>query len=291
MIESRYLDVDGVHTHYLEGGSGRDVVLLHSGEFGAAAEISWEHNLTALAERFHVVAPDWLGFGRTDKIRDFVDGRARLLAHMRRFLSLIGIDEADFIGNSMAAGMIMRAASTDPPFLPIRRIVLASGGGFTPANEARAALHEYDCTFVGMQRLLAALFHSPKWPADATYVQRRLTMSTLPGAWECTASARFGSPIRPPRSVHGQPDTIEYEKIPFPTLVIAGANDKLRLPGYGDEIVERLPDAELAVFDECGHCPNIEQAARFNDVVIAFLSRDESNSMLPDKDRVTREGA
>lgn len=273
MIESRYLDVDGIRTHYLEGGTGRTVVLLHSGEFGAAAEISWEYNLAALAEHFHVVAPDWLGFGRTDKIRDFVDGRARLHAHMRRFLALMGIDEADFIGNSMAGGMIARAASADPPLFPIRRIVLASGGGFSPANEARAALHEYDCTFAGMQRLLGALFHDPKWPADAAYVERRLAMSTMPGAWECTASARLGSPIRPPRVVHGQPDPVEYEKIPFPTLVIAGGNDKLRLPGYGEEIVRRLPDAQLVVFDECGHCPNIERAARFNEVVTDFLSR------------------
>lgn len=273
MIESRYLDVDGIRTHYLEGGTGRTVVLLHSGEFGAAAEISWEHNLPALAERFHVVAPDWLGFGRTDKVRDFVDGRARLHGHMRRFLSLMGIDEADFIGNSMAGGMIMRAASADPPLFPVRRIVLASGGGFSPANEARSALHEYDCTFAGMQRVLAALFHDPKWPPDAAYVERRLTMSAMPGAWECTASARFASPIRPPRVVHGRPDTIEYEKIRFPTLVIAGANDKLRLPGYGEEIVRRLPEAQLMVFDDCGHCPNIEQAARFNEAAIAFLAR------------------
>ena len=272
MIESRYLDVDGIRTHYLEGGTGQTVVLLHSGEFGAAAEISWEYNLAAFSEYFHVVAPDWLGFGRTDKIRDFVDGRARLQAHLSRFLSLMGIDEADFIGNSMAAGMITRAASTDSPLLPIRRIVLASGGGFSPVNEARAALHEYDCTFAGMQRLLSAMFHDPKWPADVAYVERRLAMSTMPGAWECTASARFGSPIRPPRIVHGQVDAIEYEKIPFPTLVVAGANDKLRLPGYADEIVRRLPKAQLMVFEECGHCPNIEKATQFNEVVVDFLT-------------------
>jgi pimeloyl-ACP methyl ester carboxylesterase len=272
MIESRYLVVDGVRTHYLEGGTGRTIVLLHSGEFGAAAEISWEFNLAALAEHFHVVAPDWLGFGRTDKIRDFVDGRARLQAHLSRFLALMGIDEADFIGNSMAGGMIMRAASSNPPLLRIRRIVLASGGGFSPANEARAALHGYDCTVGGMQRILAALFHDPKWPADEAYVQRRFAMSTMPGAWECTASARFGSPIRPPRLVHGQSDVIEYEKVPFPTLIIAGENDKLRLPGYGEEIARRTPDAQLLVFDKCGHCPNIEQADRFNEAVIAFLA-------------------
>jgi pimeloyl-ACP methyl ester carboxylesterase len=283
IIESHYVEVDGIRTHYLEGGAGPTVVLLHSGEFGAAAEISWEHNLAVLAEYFHVVAPDWLGFGRTDKLRDFVDGRARLYAHMQSFLDAMGIVEADFIGNSFAGGMIAKAAASDPPLFPFRRIILASGGGFTPANEARAALHNYDCTFAAMQRLLAAMFHDAKWAADSHYVQRRLDMSNLPGAWECTAASRIGSPMRAARTGHGQPDTVEYEKIPFPTLVIVGANDKLRLPGYADEMMQRLPNAHLLVFEDCGHCPNIEQAARFNHAVIGFLSGISTETPSPNE--------
>ena len=77
MIESKYVAVDGVNTHYLEAGDpdAPTVALLHSGEFGGCAEISWEFAVPALAEHFHVVAPDWLGFGRTDKVFDFADPR------------------------------------------------------------------------------------------------------------------------------------------------------------------------------------------------------------------------
>jgi len=57
-IHSRYVSVDGIRTHYLEAGDGRPVVLLHSGEFGGCAEISWEFVLPKLAERYHVLAPD-----------------------------------------------------------------------------------------------------------------------------------------------------------------------------------------------------------------------------------------
>ena len=41
-IHSRYVSVDRIRTHYLEAGAGPPVVLFHSGEFGGAAEISWE---------------------------------------------------------------------------------------------------------------------------------------------------------------------------------------------------------------------------------------------------------
>jgi pimeloyl-ACP methyl ester carboxylesterase len=275
---SRYVDVDSVRTHYLEAGAGPVVVLLHSGEFGGCAEISWERNIDELAQHFRVIAPDWLGFGRTDKVHDFVDGRARMVRHMRRFIDVMGIAEADFIGNSMSGGIIARAAVAEPPQFPLRRIVLASGGGFSPDNEHRRALLDYDCSLEGMRRIVGAMFADPKWPRDDDYVRRRHELSLLPGAWECTAAARFRRPTEPVRTQFGQPDMVPYERIRFPTLVIAGADDKLRLPGYANELVERIPDARLVIFERCGHCPNIEQAQRFNATVIDFLNTAGSPS-------------
>ena len=83
---SRYVDVDGVRTHYREAGSSPVVVLLHSGEFGACAELSWEFNIGPLARHFRVIAPDWLGFGQTDKVHDFTHGQARRNALVIDFL-------------------------------------------------------------------------------------------------------------------------------------------------------------------------------------------------------------
>ena len=43
-IKSLFVEVDGINTHYLEAGNkdAPTVALLHSGEFGGCAEISWE---------------------------------------------------------------------------------------------------------------------------------------------------------------------------------------------------------------------------------------------------------
>ena len=76
MREGNYVSVDGVRTHYLEAGiehRGRkpSVVLLASAEYGGAAEMTWEFNIGPLGQHYHVLAPDHLGFGLTDKIHDF----------------------------------------------------------------------------------------------------------------------------------------------------------------------------------------------------------------------------
>ncbi|MBF6571057.1 MAG: alpha/beta hydrolase [Candidatus Binataceae bacterium] len=273
-MRSSIVSVDGIATHYLEAGDGPAVVLLHSGEFGGCAELSWEFNFDALARQFRVIAPDWLGFGRTDKLHDFENFPKRMLAHIRRFVEVMCIEEACFIGNSMGGSYLARAMASAPPMFPARAIVLASGGGFTPFNDARRMLLEYDCTREGVKRMLHALFHDPKWAADETYVDRRHALSLIPGAWECAAAARLKRPdLERKAESFGQPDSTQYELISVPTLIVAGANDKLRMPGYAVELANRIPKAELHVFEDCGHCPNIEQADRFNSTVIDFLKR------------------
>lgn len=273
-IRSRFVDVDGIRTHYLEAGEGPTVVLLHSGEFGGCAEISWEFTVPALAEHFRCVAPDWLGFGRTDKVFDFTGQRDRVYRHMRRFLEVMAIDEADFIGNSMGGSNLARIASLPPVIFPIRSVVLCSGGGYAPETEERKALLAYDGTPEAMSALLKAMLYDPKWGADAAYVAKRQVFATMPGAWECTSAARFKSPVADSKgSGFGQADTNPYENIAFPTLIVAGKEDRLREPGYADELGRRIPDCETHVLEACGHCPNIEMADRFNELAINFLKR------------------
>ncbi len=273
-IRSRFVDVDGIRTHYLEAGEGPTVVALHSGEFGGAAEISWEFTLPALARRFRVVAPDWLGFGRTDKVFDFASGRARVWRHMRRFLEVMAIDEADFIGNSMGGSNLARIAAARPVIFPIRSLVLCSGGGFTPETDQRKTLLAYDGSPDAMAALLHAMLHDRKWGDDPGYVARRQQMATMPGAWECAAAARFKSPVAASKaSGFGGADTTEYEAINVPTLIVAGAEDRLREPGYAEDLGARIPDCEVHVLDNCGHCPNIERADDFNRLAIRFLEK------------------
>src|SRR5262245_11753928 len=114
-VASKFVEVEGMRTHYLEAGSGFPVVLLHSGEFGGCAELSWEFNIEALAKHFRVIAPDWLGFGESAKIFSFDDMMGLRIRHIGALLKMLGISQAHFIGNSMGGGVLARVASMDEP--------------------------------------------------------------------------------------------------------------------------------------------------------------------------------
>jgi len=275
MTEAKYCLVDGVRTHYFEEGLAHkgkrpSVLLLHSAEYGGAAEFSWEFNIAALADRFHVLAPDHLGFGLTDKIFDFNGQFDRRIAHVRRFLEIMDVAEVHVMGSSMSGGMSLAVAARKEPDWPLASLVVCSGGGDAPDNEARRILNTYDGTRDHMRRVVEVMFVDPKWANDESYIQRRTDMANLPGAWEATSAARFKAPFREP-SGRRERDNIDYGAIRVPTLVIAGRLDPLRKPGYANEFTPLIPKARLHVFQRAAHMGNIECAEEFNTRVLRFL--------------------
>ena len=57
-----------------------------------------------------------------------------------------------------------------------------------------------------------------------------------------------------------------------PTLVVHGRHDAIFPLAMAEEIKKGIRGAELAVFEESGHSPGLEEPERFNEVVGAFLT-------------------
>jgi len=53
-------------THYWEVGAGENVLMLHSADPGSGGGWSFAKILEALGRQFRVLAPDIIGFGKTD---------------------------------------------------------------------------------------------------------------------------------------------------------------------------------------------------------------------------------
>lgn len=269
-MRRRVIEVDGLVTSYLEAGDGDPVVLLHGGEFGASAELGWERNIGALATRFRVFAPDQLGFGESAKVIDFVNSRAMRIRHVARFCELLGIASAHFAGNSMGAVNLLVDATSDTPLLRARSLAVICGGGEIRQNHHFEALQQYDATLPAMRNIVEALFYGADYPADEDYVWRRYESSTRPGAWEAVAAARFRRPNAAPfpMSSSARP----YDRITVPTLVVEGGGDKLLPAGWAAEIAGQIAGARSVVVDGAGHCPQIEQSAIVNELLLGFFA-------------------
>ena len=107
---------------------------------------------------------------------------------MRRFVEAMGLESAGFIGNSMGASNLVYIAAELPSLLPIRSIVLASGGGFMPLTPERQTLLAYDGTAAAMRALVKAMMHDPKWAEESRHAAIA-PISSAPTASTISSSA------------------------------------------------------------------------------------------------------
>jgi 2-hydroxymuconate-semialdehyde hydrolase len=279
-MQGKIITVDGIRTHFVEMGTGPSLVLLHSGEFGGCSELCWEFNIEVLARHFHVVAPDWLGYGKTEKLFSFENMRVKRITHITAFLRALDIPRAHFVGNSMGGTMLLEVAAMAEPPWKMDRIVVVCGGGEIPDNDARRVLNSYDGSRDHMRQIVETMFASDHIRKDNNYIDRRHRISLDVGAWECTAAVRFRSPARARQDTPLEPN---YAKIRVPVLIIAGELDSLRRADYGPTLRTRIPGAELHTIKNSGHCPQIDSPDEFNRVVLEFLGVGADNHNFADR--------
>lgn len=255
--------VFGQKIKYLEAGSGPVVVLLHG--LGGNST-NWAFNTPALAQKFRVVVPDQVGFGGSDKplinyhVGTYVD-------FLDKFLSELKVERATLVGHSMGGWVAALYALKYPG--RVERLVLVDAAGFAPPKEfdidALAGLNP--STRAEMKRLAGLVFYNPALKSDAA-VDALLAQRM---------SAGDGYTIqRLAESVHRSDDTLDGKlgAIKQPVLLVWGREDGLTPAAReGERFKRELPSAQMIVFEQCGHFPQVEKAAEFNAAVLKFLSQ------------------
>ena len=115
-VRHGYAQVGDVRLHYAESGSGeRLVILLHG---FPECWYSWRHQLTALGERFRVVAPDMRGYNLSDKPERVEDYRvSRLVDDVTGLIRHLGAREAAVVGHDWGAAVAWAVAQHYPDYV------------------------------------------------------------------------------------------------------------------------------------------------------------------------------
>lgn len=263
------MHVGPIETHYLEAGAGPHLVLLHGGEYGASAEATWGPSIPQLAERFHVIAPDMLGFGQTAKIYSFSDPAGLRITHLAHLLTQIGVDEAYFVGNSAGGGILLRAAVIAPAPLPMVKMVTICGNAGIFKTSSQADLENYHPDPENMRRLLKLLFHDERWITEEI-VEQRYRNSVMPGAWEALSAARLRRPGYE-RGASTEAFIKKLARVDVPLLIMSCEHDPLNQPDWDEQLSRIVPGSETYRFRHSAHEPQIEEQEIFHRVLTEFL--------------------
>ncbi|HJT57533.1 MAG TPA: acetoin dehydrogenase dihydrolipoyllysine-residue acetyltransferase subunit [Ktedonobacteraceae bacterium] len=264
-VEEKDVDVDGILTHCLIAGPANapHVVFVH----GLGGSLTtWSLNLTAFAGQFRICALDLVGAGSSAKpTMDY--SVPALSAFLARFLDTLGPDwqHVSIIGHSLGGAIALAFAASHPQ--RVERLVLVDSAGLGP--EIDPTVLELMRSTPTSENLRAELTHFFAQPGmvqqalvDQLYQQRM-----QPGAHDAlvaTSDAAFGN---------GQQRIDLRDKLTelsIPVLVIWGDADAV-LPVAHAQEGKRAAQGRIEVFAGSGHCPHIEHADAFNQLVRAFL--------------------
>src|SRR4030095_14048120 len=263
--QHRTILVGDIKTHFLQAGSGPDLILLHGGEYGASAEITWRYNIETLAKRFHVVAPDILGWGQTDKLYSFSDPAGLRIKHLQRFLEILGIGKAFFVGNSAGGGLILRASVRQPPPLQISKMVTICGNASVFKTNSQADLENYTPSLENMKKIVALLYHDKNWQSDEN-IRERYESSSVPGDWESLSWARLRSPVHQVRSTADE-FIKQLSQLTTPLLLMSCEHDPLNQSDWDVNFKRIVPGAKVHPFKHSAQEPQIEETDEFNRVL------------------------
>ena len=266
--------INGIEIYYEEHGDPKaEPVLLIMGFTGNAA--AWAPQIPALAARYHVIAFDNRGAGRSAQPEGPYTMR-QMAADAAGVLDQCGITSAHIIGASMG-GMIAQEFALQYPGR-VRTLVLACttpGGphsaGYEEMKAASAELWEVEdlaaaMTPERMQQNMLELF-TPEFIANPG-----------PGFAQFAGAALQYPPTL--TGMRGQMRAIldhdTYDRLPritAPTLVIAGDADPLVLPENSRILAARIPGAELRLFPGLRHGFTAEKPEEANAAILDFLAR------------------
>ena len=262
--QEKTVSVYGAKINYVEAGDPAKptVILLHG--LGGNLQ-NWVFTIPALSANYHVIAPDQIGFGKSDRLMlkyrvgtyvDFLD----------KFMSELKIEKASLVGNSLGGWVAAMTAMKYPN--RVEKIVLADAAGLKPADVDLAQVYALNySTRDEVRQLVKLVFYNQALFGSDAFIEQSMNVRVAANDGY-TINSLIESIKRNEDFLNGR-----LGEIKKPTLVVWGKQDMLLKVADGEQFKREITGSELVVFDQCGHVPMIEKAADFNKAVLAFLAK------------------
>lgn len=251
-------------------GSG-PATLMFSHGFGCDQNM-WRFLVPHYVSRFRVVSFDLVGAGMSDVSAYDRDKYSSLQGYATDTLELVdafGKGPVVFVGHSVSAMIGLLAAVREPTRIATHIMMGPSPcyiddgryvGGFSRAD-IDSLLETLESNYLGWASGMApAIMGTPEKPE----LGEELTNSfcrTDPDIAKQFARVTFMADNR-----------ADLPKLTAPTLIVQSSDDFIAPVAVGEYMRRTLPNAELAVVENVGHCPHLSAPCASIEAVDAFLS-------------------
>lgn len=255
-MRSRSVQVSGHRIHYLAGGEGPPLVMVH-GVASRAADAALLY--PGLMRHRRVYALDLLGYGDSEKPRDATYSVAMQAEVVRGFMDALGLREADMLGVSLGGWIALKVAAEHPR--RVKKLVLVSSAGLAFPTTLR------ETTFSpgDLDELRASLaLQTDQARRIPTFVLRDFLRRSKQKAWIVRRSMRAAL----------RADDLLDQKLQratMPVLLVWGTRDRIVPFTVASSMQREMPHARLVALDGCGHLAVVECRDKALPAITRFL--------------------
>ena len=224
VFEEGQVEADGFSIRYWEAGQGRPVLMLDS--------TGWRRSMLhdALADKYHIFSIELPGMGdspvntRSQSVGD-------LAVTVAKAASALTSERYTLIGTSFGAHVALWLTMLKPD--QVEALILMSPTAIKPQNlpADATALETHQLMFAHPEN---AQKHPPM-PEEIFAKERELARRLNSGVHDGEAEARLG-------------------EIRCPTLAVFGLNDRLVSPEAARVYREKIPNSNISIVYDAGHC-------------------------------------
>jgi len=257
---------------YREAGAGEAVICLHSSASGSG---QWRALMERLGNRYRLIAPDLLGYGRNPALPG--DRSVRLADEVAALESVF--DRAgrlfSLIGHSFGGAIALKAALQYRDRL--RCLII-----YEPTLFSLLVNHLPDHAATAEITAVAGDTIRAVEQGDlAGAAERFVDYWVGPGTWAATPESRRPAIMQGMRKVvlewpaaFREPTTLaEFASLDFPTLYLIGSTSPASVRTVAELLAPVLPQAEVVELSGVGHMGPVTHPEVVNPIIERFLAR------------------
>jgi pimeloyl-ACP methyl ester carboxylesterase len=261
-----FVKVKGIQIYYEEHGAGYPVLLIQG--LGYPSRM-WFQQIPEFSRRFRTIVMDNRGVGKSDKPdEEYTVGL--MASDAAELLRSLGIPKAHVVGVSLGGYIAQELALNDSDLVD-RLVLMATSCGSPRYLELTKALWDEIAKLAGLppeqiiRQGMSFAVTEKFYRQHQEWIDRSVTirMENLQPLYAFTRQSAAAMSYDSRDRAH---------RIRQPTLILAGAQDRVMPLVLTEELARKIPHAQFKVFPYAAHLLFLEEADAVNRVILDFLS-------------------
>lgn len=268
--------VNDVQLHYVIGGQGEPIVLLHG---WPTTWYEWRRIMPKLSENYTVVVPDTRGLGDSSRPANGYDKKT-LAQDIFSLVQKLNFEQVNLVGHDVG-GQIAYAYANEYPekvsHLAILEVALSGLAGWNKFDPWHFSFHTVrdlpEVLVAGKERIYLTHFYTnPQYvynPASFSQTEIDEYVRTYSAPDAMRAGFEY---YRAFNEDAQQNQKYAQVRLKMPVMAVGGANS------LGDFLYQQLQEVAENVqgelIDNCGHWPSIERPNELTELLLDFIQKD-----------------